>query len=104
MTEQRRDDKGMYTRKSAEFRAVRSIRASDSTWNQFGARADERGITRADLLEEWAGSDEQDTKYYTDRLRTTLREALEIRGNKGNDIKQKVRDALALIEAWEAVK
>ncbi|NES73975.1 MAG: ribbon-helix-helix domain-containing protein [Okeania sp. SIO2D1] len=52
--EQGRDDLGRFSSKSETFRKVRSIRLTDSTWELLGKLAEERGVTRADLLEEWA--------------------------------------------------
>lgn len=52
MTEQGRTEGGKFAPKSDEPRQVRSIRLTDSTWKALGAIAAQRGITRADLLEE----------------------------------------------------
>lgn len=52
MVEQGRTDDGKFAPKSEEHRRVRSIRLTDSTWEVLGAIAQQRGITRADLLEE----------------------------------------------------
>jgi len=56
MNNQGRNESGKFLSKSDEMRKVRSIRLTDSTWHQLGQLADERGITRADLLEEWMNS------------------------------------------------
>lgn len=53
MNNQGRNESGKFLSKSDEKREVRSIRLTDSTWDKLGQLADERGITRADLLEEW---------------------------------------------------
>jgi predicted DNA-binding ribbon-helix-helix protein len=52
MAVQGRTDGGKFAQKSDEVRHVRSIRLTDSTWEALGAIATQRGITRADLLEE----------------------------------------------------
>jgi predicted DNA-binding ribbon-helix-helix protein len=52
MTEQGRTEGGRFASKSDEPRHVRSIRLTDSTWEALGAIAIQRGLTRADLLEE----------------------------------------------------
>jgi hypothetical protein len=46
-----RGDKGKFIQKSSEPRLVRSIRATNSTWDKLGRIAHERCITRADLIE-----------------------------------------------------
>lgn len=50
---QGRDKEGKFASKSETSRKVRSIRLTDSTWELLGKLSEERGITRADLLEEW---------------------------------------------------
>jgi predicted DNA-binding ribbon-helix-helix protein len=52
MAEQGRTPGGKFAPKSVEHRRVRSIRLTDSTWEVLGVIAVERGITRADLLEQ----------------------------------------------------
>lgn len=52
MVEQGRTQDGKFASKSEEYRRVRSIRLTDSTWETLGAIATQRGITRADLLEQ----------------------------------------------------
>lgn len=53
MNNQSRNQSGKFVAKSNENRQVRSIRLTDSAWDKLGQLARERGITRADLLEEW---------------------------------------------------
>ncbi len=54
MTEKRpRDKLGQFVLKSDKPRKVRSIRLTDDTWDYLGELANQRGITRADLLEEY---------------------------------------------------
>lgn len=49
--QQVRGKQGRFVHKSDADRQVRSIRATDSTWQTFGQYANELGMTRADLLE-----------------------------------------------------
>lgn len=53
MIKQGRSKKGKFLPKSNDYRQVRSIRLTDSSWEALGELASNRGITRADLLEEW---------------------------------------------------
>ncbi len=50
---------GKFIQKTDEKRQVRSLRVTDSTWELFGKYAEERGLTRADWLEELIQSEEQ---------------------------------------------
>ena len=52
MPEQGRTEGGKFAPKSDEPRHIRSIRLTDKTWDVLGVMAAQRGITRADLLEE----------------------------------------------------
>lgn len=52
MLEQGRTEGGKFAPKSDKPRYVRSIRLTDKTWEELGAIAAQRGITRADLLEQ----------------------------------------------------
>lgn len=53
MIKQGRNESGKFTSKSDKKRQVRAIRLTDSTWDTLGKLANERSITRADLIEEW---------------------------------------------------
>ena len=57
MSQQGRNKLGKFSAKSDTNRQVRSIRLTDATWNKLGDLADERSITRADLLEDWMDSE-----------------------------------------------
>lgn len=46
-----RNNLGRFEQKGLEARAVRSIRATDSYWEMMGDIAEQRDITRGDLLE-----------------------------------------------------
>lgn len=56
MNQQGRDEAGHFAAKSDEIRNVRSLRLTDTTWEILGKLANERCITRADLLEDWISS------------------------------------------------
>jgi hypothetical protein len=47
----KRDIQGKFTLKNQDYRQVRSIRLTDSTWKELGITSECLGITRADLLE-----------------------------------------------------
>lgn len=47
----KRDKEGKFAQKNDEYRSVRSLRLTDSTWETLGSVAQSQGITRADLLE-----------------------------------------------------
>ncbi len=50
---------GKFIQKTDEKRQVRSLRVTDSIWKLFGTYAEERGLTRADWLEELIQAEEQ---------------------------------------------
>lgn len=47
----KRDIQGKFTLKNQNYRQVRSLRLTDSTWKELGIASECLGITRADLLE-----------------------------------------------------
>lgn len=53
MSSQGRSQHGRFAPKSDENREVRSLRLTNATWQRLGEIAVSRGITRADLIEEW---------------------------------------------------
>lgn len=53
----KRDKEGKFAQKNDEYRSVRSVRLTDSTWEALGSAAQSQGITRADLLELLVRSD-----------------------------------------------
>lgn len=93
-------EKGRFTAKSDSERQVRSIRVANRVWDDFGFLADQRRITRADLLEEWvkqsgpAGGADQSAIAIA-----LLKEALNLKANSGGAIKAKIRQALEYLEA-----
>ena len=57
MVKQGRNTSGKFEAKSGSRRAVRTMRLTDTAWEKLGVVADSRGVTRADLIEEWAKQD-----------------------------------------------
>ncbi len=47
----KRDIQGKFTLKNHDYRQVRSLRLTESTWKKLGRASESRGMTRADLLE-----------------------------------------------------
>jgi hypothetical protein len=98
-----RDDAGKFAPKSDSERKVRSIRATDRTWNDFGFEADKRRITRADLLEQWVrGESLVHTQIATPielgLAMAILNDALDLKANAGGAIKAKIREALETLQ------
>ena len=92
---QGRNKKGKFGSKSDSKRKVRSIRATDEVWNKFGEMAVQRGITRADLLEEFMS----DNRVILGNGEVTkiLEEALKLKANAGGAIKNRIKDVLKLL-------
>ena len=98
---QSRNKKGQFDSKSESKRVVKSLRVSPEIWEEAGIKANERGITRADLFEEYikslrADSDPSNTRY-NDRIKL-LEEALKLKANAGGAIKKKIREYLEIIK------
>lgn len=49
----KRDIQAKFTLKNDDYRRVRSLRLTDSTWKELGIASECLGITRADLLEDF---------------------------------------------------
>jgi hypothetical protein len=103
-----RGDGGKFGAKGDEERKVRSLRATDSVWESFGEAAEERGITRADLLEslvedEVISSDGHPASVVDDEILDEvvelLQDALSLKSNAGGAIKAKIREVLELLGA-----
>lgn len=102
-----RSKTGQFTLKSETERSVRSIRATNWVWDEFGFLADSRRITRADLLEQWvkgggpsvaAAADEPNHQAELVDVQIAvdiLRDALTLKANAGGAIKAAIRKALA---------
>jgi hypothetical protein len=84
---------GKFALKSHDERQVRSIRATNRVWDDFGFEADKLRITRADLLESWV----KQTRQVNPSALALLEEALTVKANTGGAIKQKIRQALELL-------
>lgn len=101
---QPKTDEGKFGMKSETARLVRSIRATDRTWDDFGFEADKRRITRADLLELWAanppapvGAADAPGEVAIAIAIAHLQKALTLKANAGGAIKAEVRSALNLL-------
>lgn len=92
---QQRNQQGQFINKSDSERRVRSIRVTDEVWEKFGEMAIQRGITRADLLEEII--DLNRVIRGDSRVVEILEEALKLKANAGGAIKKRIRDALKIL-------
>ena len=93
---QEKDWHGRFINKSDDYRHVRSMRVTDEIWEKFGEMALERGITRADLLEEIVKND--DLSVNNDCAINLLQEALKLKANAGGAIKKKIREVLLILD------
>ena len=112
-----RGDKG-FIQLGNEPRQVRSLRATDTTWQLLGQEAERQGKTIADLIEDWGCNlgklkelepleknltEQLDAARLNDDLKMTraialLTEALALKPNAGGAIKAKIREALQILE------
>lgn len=96
-----RTEQGKFAPKSTAERKVRSIRATDHTWDDFGFEADKRRITRADLLEMWASEPPAPPNSTSaadlEQVISVLEQALTKKANAGGAIKAEIRKALELL-------
>jgi hypothetical protein len=105
-----RDDSGRFTAKSDSERKVRSLRATDWVWDEFGFLASGQKITRADLLEQWVKAGGLSPGPKIDAVVSSptpveiaiavqiLTEALDLKANAGGAIKAKIREALKILQ------
>ena len=92
---QGRDQKGRFDIKTKNGRKVRSMRVGDDAWERLGKIASERGITRADLIEEFAMNN---GVIHGKAIKIEiLQEALKLKANAGGAIKKKIREFLKLL-------
>lgn len=99
MLDDRPREKGRFASKSDADRKVRSIRATDRVWDDFGFLADQRRITRADLLEEWIKQGGPSTSAAHSKIAIALlKEALNLKANSGGAIKAQIKQALEYLE------
>ena len=97
--EQGRNEVGQFSTKGEERREVRSIRLTDSAWEKLGNIADERGITRADLIENMMSADgfSNQRQINHSEIINILESALKLKANAGGAIKEKIRRVLKLL-------
>lgn len=98
-----RTDRGTFALKSESERQVRSIRATNRTWDDFGFEADKRRITRADLLEQWVKGESLTHSQGTTPIElglavAILNNALDLKANAGGAIKAQIRKALEVLQ------
>jgi predicted DNA-binding ribbon-helix-helix protein len=104
--EQGRNQVGQFSAKGEGRREVRSIRLTNSTWEKLGDIADERSITRADLIEEIMSGEGLGNNLVMDSTHrqvnfpaiiNILESALKLKANAGGAIKEKIKEALKLL-------
>lgn len=88
-----RGEKGQFNLKGEERREVRSLRLTDSAWEKLGEMAEERCITRADLIEEVLIQDDKNIA----KVVGILQKALTLKANAGGAIKEQIRQVLDLL-------
>lgn len=89
-----RGKSGKFDFKGGDLRRVRSLRATDAVWEKLGEIADQRGITRADVIEKMAYADGK----AVEEVIEVLEEALLLKANAGGAIKERVRKAIDLLK------
>lgn len=106
MLEQEKDDRGRFTRKSDSDRKIRSIRATDETWNLLGEKAEENDMTRADFLEaivtnevNWDDEEksESDYDFDVDEVGEKLKEILTFKSREGTKMKAIIKEVLEVM-------
>jgi macrodomain Ter protein organizer (MatP/YcbG family) len=96
--DQSRDKKGHFANKGEEKREVRSIRLTDSAWQKLGELATERGITRADFIEEMMSINNQPVDFVNNqKVIGILKSALKLKANAGGAIKEEIKKVLLLL-------
>ena len=94
MGNQGRDQRGRFESKSDSERKVRTFRATDEVWDKLGMIAETRGITRADLIEEFVYNDGVIHGKTKNEGIEILEDALKLKANSGGAIKKKIRKYL----------
>jgi hypothetical protein len=97
---QGRNDKGLWLPKGDNTRKVRSLRATDSTWEALNKKAADNGMSAADFIEKLALGEASTSKDSTDigKAIALLEEALFLPPNKGGAIKVRIREALGILK------
>ena len=101
MNKQGRNESGKFAAKSNENRQVRSIRLTDSAWDTLGKIADERSITRADLVEIWMNNE------YSDLQNKIMDLELELQNLKNNAVLLSIdvlRDLDKIVSHWSITR
>lgn len=107
MIEQERDN-GKFAPKGDENRTVRSIRATNFTWNTLEEKASEQDMSKADYLEAlvseeitWESEDSDkeaaELDFDLEEVVEILREALLLKANAGGKIKTEIKRALEVM-------
>jgi len=68
----KRDVQGKFALKNDDYRSVRSLRLTNSTWEALGVTAKSLGLTRADLLEQMVRSNDYNLPSNTRARATAL--------------------------------
>jgi len=97
---QGRDKKGHFANKGQEKREVRSLRLTDSAWEKLDKMAGDRGITRADLIEEIMANEQLSQPVDTQEIIEILEAGLKLKANAGGAIKEKIKEALRLLSPF----
>jgi hypothetical protein len=92
-----RGDKG-FIQIGDEPRQVRSLRATNHTWQLLSEEAQRQRQTIADLIENWANPQHVKNDVQRGKAIALLTEALALRPNAGGAIKAKIREALQILE------
>lgn len=102
-----RNHNGQFTRKGEALREVRTIRATQETWDWLGDIAYGENCSRADALENLVENyfanlpegevEGEDTLGNLEQATALLEEALDLKANAGGAIKERIRKALALL-------
>ena len=100
---------GKFQSKSEQPRNVRSIRATDQTWEKFTDYAKSRCITPADLLEDVADNldslNSSGSKLISpielELIVITLKESLNHKGNATNKVKAEISKVLEMLAKIE---
>jgi histidyl-tRNA synthetase len=73
----KRDIQGKFTLKNDDYRRVRSLRLTDSTWKELGIASECLGITRADFLEDLVQKNREIWNYLPEFKQLSSKETLE---------------------------
>lgn len=96
----KRQKTGKFGLKSGTHRGVKTIRVTSEVWDRFGQLAADLNLTRADLLEKWVNINPESIHNDRDASNAIvlLNDGLVLKANAGGKIKEKIRQALAILE------